>query len=302
MKKFLLNIGAFFAVIWAIDWGVGLVGDYLQHHAKGGEERRFNDLVMNDVHDVLILGSSRARHHYDTPFLSDTLGMDVYNAGYDGNGVVLALGILKMVLNRYRPKFVIFDVEPFFDIYIYDDHNHTQYISNLRPYFREPGILDIFRDVSMEEWLKVHSGMVRYNMRIGSLLMNYKSSQEIDNYGFDPYIGVFVEESGMKQLPELEVDLFKITYVEKLVKLCTSNDIPLIMVASPKYKMGDSSLFEPIVDICAKYEIPFIDYYADNDFINHSDWFNDQYHLNNVGARFFSRRLVDDIFRTLSIN
>ena len=112
MKKYLLHILLFFAFVAVVDVSVGSFGRYLQGHAKGGSTRQFDDLVMKDQHDVLILGSSRARHHYDTPFLSDTLGLDVYNAGYDGNGVVLAVGILKMVLNRYCPKLVIFDVEP----------------------------------------------------------------------------------------------------------------------------------------------------------------------------------------------
>ena len=98
MKKYIVRIILFFAIVVLVDFVVGWAGDYLQTHAKGGDTKAINDLVKKDQHDILILGSSRAHHHYDTPFLSDTLNLDVYNAGYDGNGVILAYGILQMIL------------------------------------------------------------------------------------------------------------------------------------------------------------------------------------------------------------
>ena len=123
MKKFIFNILLFFGIVAVFDICVGFAGDYLQAHAKGGSTKEFNDLVKKDKHDILVLGSSRAHHHYDSPFLSDTLGLDVYNAGYNGNGVVLAYGILEMAIKNYKPKLVIFDVEPAFDINVYSEDN-----------------------------------------------------------------------------------------------------------------------------------------------------------------------------------
>ena len=86
MKSFIIKILLFFAIVAVIDLCVGFIGDYLQAHAKGGITKQTNDLVMTDAHDVIIFGSSRARNHYDAPYLTDSLGLDVYNAGYDGNG------------------------------------------------------------------------------------------------------------------------------------------------------------------------------------------------------------------------
>lgn len=167
MKKFIISILVFFAIVGLIDLGVGAFGGYLQEHSKGGTVRQFNDLVNKDKHDILILGSSRAHHHYDVPFMSDILGLDVYNAGLDGNGVVLADGILEMVLARYTPKVILFDVEPSFDIIVYgNDNNHVRYISNLKPYYKREGVSEIIKEVSMEEWYKVQSGMIRYNTKI----------------------------------------------------------------------------------------------------------------------------------------
>ena len=68
MKKYITNILLFFAIVAMIDLCIGYFGDYLQAHAKGGVTMRINDIAMKDCHDVVVLGSSRAHHHYDTPF------------------------------------------------------------------------------------------------------------------------------------------------------------------------------------------------------------------------------------------
>ena len=183
MKRYLINIVLFFAAVVVCDVGVGFLGDYLQANAKGGATNKINNLVTKDVHDVLIFGSSRARHHYDTPFMSDSLRIDVYNAGYDGNGVILSYGLLKMILERYRPELIICDVEPVFDIYKYaPDNNNKRYLGLLKPYFRDKNIELILRDVSLEDWYKVHSGMMRYNTSILSMILdNFKNNNSLNN-------------------------------------------------------------------------------------------------------------------------
>ena len=294
MKKFILNIILFFAIIVAIDLLVSAAGGYMQGHAKGGDTKRFDDLVEKDEHDILILGSSRAHHHYDTPFLSDTLGMDVYNAGIDGNGVVLAYGILEMVLNRYKPKLVLYDVEPAFDINEYSaDNNHTRYISKLKPYYNEHGIEQIIKDVSIEEWRKVQSGLLRFNTGIITILMDNLIAKENSSQGYAPMNGIMQREINESDQKQSKQDIFKINYIEKLILLCKYYDVPLVMIASPKYGAESVTVFDPIVNLCSQYDIPFWNYYNDVDFMSHKSWFNEPMHLNANGARAFSISIVE---------
>ncbi len=298
MKKFIINILLFFAIVAAIDYGVGILGDYLQTHAKGGGTRVFNDLVMKDTHDVVILGSSRAHHHYDTPFLSDTLGMDIYNAGYDGNGVVLAYGLLELMFERYQPKLIVFDVEPTFDIYVYpNDNNHKRYISSLKPYYRNKTVKALIRDVSDEEWYKVQSGMIRYNSNLVSMAIENVLTRATNQAGYLPlhgkYEGDYISESKVNE--ELEIDSFKLKYVEKMLVSSINQKVPIIMVASPKYGAVSSNRLDPVKEICKKYSVPFIDYYADSIFMQHKEWFKEPMHLNETGAREFSKRVIEII-------
>ena len=289
MKRFLIKFLVFFSIIALIDCAVGVSGKYLQGHAIGGDTRRFDDIVKRESHDILILGSSRAHHHYDTPFLSDTLGLDVFNAGFDGNGVVLAYGILKMAINHYKPKLVLIDIEPAFDLDVYAaDNNHTRYLSYLKAYYDEPGISEIFQDVSMEEWYKVHSGMIRYNNNIINLLADNIVKKDI-NKGYTPLDGIVTPNTDEDVFSEQKkYDYFKINYIEKIIKLCIENHLPLVFVASPKYGMNDSRHLQPAIDMCKRYDIPFWDYYASTTYLEHNDWFKDSMHLNRTGARMFS--------------
>ena len=290
MKRFLVKILLFFSIVAVADVSIGFAGDYLQTHAKGGDTRKTNDLVIKDKHDVVILGSSRACHHYDTPYLTDTLVLDVYNAGYDGNGVVLAYGLLSMMLERYKPQLVVFDVEPAFDIEVYSrDNGHKRYISSLKPYYYRAGAKEVIKDVSEEEWYKCHSGMMRYNTTIISKVFDCIGGGKLNKRGYAPMNGIYTGSKKRKRQSVSDIDDFKLKYLEKLLALAKSKNVPLTVIASPKYGMTNSVELQPVKKLCCRYNVPFFDYYAKPEFMEHKEWFQEPMHLNKVGAREFSK-------------
>lgn len=301
MKSYILKILLFFAIVAGMDVCIGRLGDYLQSHAKSGNAKRINDIVAKDCHDIVILGSSRAHHTYDAPYLSDTLGVDVYNAGYDGNGVVLAYGLLSMILERYDPALVVYDVEPAFDINVYEpDNNNKRYINALKPYYWDVNVARIIKDVSTEEWCKVHVGLMRYNSSLISMAVDNVKSKGKDLKGYEPLDGIYVKETNKKEDEERTLDSFKLAYVEKLILLAQSKQIPIVFIASPKYGMISSESLEPIKDICTKTCVPFLDYYADTAFVQHKELFKEPMHLNKDGARLFSERIIKEITMYIS--
>lgn len=296
MKMYILKIILFFAIVAIVDFGAGCFGDYLQAHAKGGGSKRINDLALKDCHDVVILGSSRAHHHYDAPFLCDTLGLDVYNAGYDGNGIILAYGLLEMMLERYQPRLVLFDVEPTFDIFVYSqDNNNTRYISPLKPYFNHTEVGHLIKDISTEEWYKAHSGLIRYNSNLISMVQDCYQNMKNDPQGYEPLFGCYDSDSERSEYGKGTVDSVKLKYIEKLIQLVQEKNIPIMFVVSPRYGEYSSIEFTPVKDICQKYDVPFLDYYIDAEFMRHKEWFNEPMHLNQTGAREYSRIIASEI-------
>lgn len=57
-----------------------------------------------------------------------------------------------MMVKRYSPKVIIYDVEPSFDINVYaEDGNNTRYIGWLRPYVSDPDVSNIINRVDSDE-------------------------------------------------------------------------------------------------------------------------------------------------------
>ena len=52
--------------------------------------------------DVLIIGSSRARHTFSPSLITDSTGLTAYNAGYDGHGMNYSLSVASHKLLSLR--------------------------------------------------------------------------------------------------------------------------------------------------------------------------------------------------------
>ena len=298
MKKYLFNIVLFFLTIVIIDFCLGKAFDYMSIYAKGGEGKRMRDICVEDCHDVLIMGSSRAHHHYVTSLLSDSLGLDCYNAGYDGNGILLAYGMFKLLTEHYKPRMIIYDVEPVFDINVYPgDNNNTRYLSLQKPFFKNPSVAQIFKDVDENEFYKVHSGMCRHNSTCITTLIDYLTVRSVDgDCGYIPLHGRMLKEPEREQgAGTAKSDMIKLRYLQRFIHETKSNDIKLIMVASPKYGSTKSSSFDIVKSYCKKANVPFLDYYTDSYFMSHKELFKESMHLNDDGARVFTNMMVKHI-------
>lgn len=107
---------------------------YLDLQVKG-ESGRMRYIHNELIADSIIMGSSRALHHYDP----DILG-NYYNVGEDRMGIIFSMGRLQLLKQRRMPHMLIYDVEPDYDLL--QDDNST-YLTNLRPYYHRPGIREI---------------------------------------------------------------------------------------------------------------------------------------------------------------
>lgn len=265
----------------------------MSRNANSGDTKVRNSLLFDKEYDVLVMGSSRAHHHYNDKMISDSLRLKAFNAGEDGNGVILADGLYSLLSQRYTPKLVILDVEPAFDIDVYqDDDNNKRYLSNLKPYFFEACINVIFASYGWQEKVKNFSGLYRYNTDCFNVVKNYLCSASIPEYGFSPSKGVMTEEREIKQIDNVEVDAFKIDYIKKFIVDVKNSGAELILVASPKYGEESSDCFDVVKEICLENSVPFWDYYTDQRF-QKLEYFKEPMHLNDKGAVFFTEEIIN---------
>ena len=290
MKKFLLRIALFFGIVIVFDIGYGLLCDDLLSHAKGGNMKSVDVSAKKQTADVVIMGSSRAHHHYVPAVIERTLGLTSHNAGVDGNGIVLATGLYDMMVKRYTPKIIIYDVTSTFDINVYSqDGNNTRYLGWLRPYFNDPNIREILIRVSSTERYKNFSTMFRYNSKFVDLVKDQFIIGDFTSDGYAPLNGKMKVEPEKNHDKEktASIDTLKLNMIEDFITNVIKTDCKLVFVVSPKYGVRSSSNFNPIKDLCERYGVEFWDYYADPQF-QKLDYFNEPMHLNHQGAQLFS--------------
>lgn len=289
MRKFFINIAIFAATIVAIDFCFGLGMDYLNSHAKGGGVAKRNYISKKSTEEIMLFGSSRMAHHYVPKIIEDSLGMTCYNCGEDGNGIILSYGFLKMILERYTPKMIIYDFEAFD---LYKDDN-MKYISLLKTYCHEPGIMDIITTVSYKDKWKLKSNLYRYNSVGIRTLGSFIAKGKDNNKGYVPLKKVMDYEPDLRVYSELEVDSVKLSMLKSFIEECKKRNIDLVFTLSPRYMGATYGVKYPeIREICIQYDIPFLDYYGDKAISETKGLFQDQTHLNNKGAELFTKELV----------
>lgn len=300
MKKYLLKIVLFFALAAMMDVAFGYVFKYLRSHAKSGVTEKCEYIANRSKDDIIILGSSRAVHHYVPQVIEDSLGMSCYNCGQEGNGVVLAYGRFKMLTSRYKPKLIIYEVTPDFDYGNIDPN--SKYLSYLRPYYDKSEIKNII-SVFDDEYssLKMQSRMYQNTAKILSNIRDLYGT--VDKHkGYAPIYGKMSPYNSKKHtiIDNYEVDSLKLSYMEKLIVEAQSMDVPLIFMVSPRYEDIDYfSACTPAMELCQKHNVTFCNFIDCESVSKTIEYFQDNGHLNNQGAVKYSSIVIEAIRNSL---
>ncbi len=292
MKKFIRNILVFFAALVLVDVVCGKAFQYMNDHSKGGGIKSRHYVCKESNEDVLVFGSSRAKHHYVPDVIEDSLGMTCYNTGEDGNGIILSYGFLKMVTARYQPKLIIYDVSGFD---IYEDDN-MKYLDLMKPFYKEPGIDSIFWSVNPKSRIMMMSNLYRYNTTCLRVIGNYVHPQNNYPKGYLALTKTMDYEPEIKAEEPQAVDTLKMYYFRKFLQLADAKGIKVICCVSPSYKANpESRYYDPVKQLCREMNVLFWDYSADAELSQEKMYFQDRTHMNHVGASLFATKLIRDI-------
>lgn len=293
MKKIIYCLIVFFVAVAVVDVLFGMACRYLNSNAKGGDTANHHYITMTQTEPVIIMGSSRAIHHYKPNIMEDSLGLGVYNCGLDGNGILFQYGRLELLLERYRPKIIIYDVYPIFDIYGSDV---VRDLGWLRRWYGHESLDSLFVDISPSEKYKLKSNLYRYNGSFIQMISdNINPIQTVTYKGYKPLYGIVDYEPDSDDDPVVEWNPLKLMYFRKFIDLCSRNDIKLVVVYSPNLGKKESTSFNCLTELCKTYDIPVIDYYGGGEFNDSTKFFKDATHLNDEGAEAFTRSIIRHI-------
>lgn len=292
MKSFIIKLFIFSVLTILLDYSIGIASNYLQNNSKGGTTGKDNYIKNTLNEDIVIMGSSRAQHHYIPEIISDSLNKSVYNAGMDGKGIILNYGLLLEVLKRHKPETIIYELTPSFD---WRNGDNTRYLPHLRLAYELSGIDSIFWDVDYTERFKMLSRSYRVNSLVPHLIYDNIHPQKDNNNGYVPNYGVYKGPNKYKKDYSIQkevIDSLKIKYINKLIDLCKKENIKLIFSISPA--LYDTEYYEYGRKIADINKLQLIDSYTSDQFEDYSIY-QDENHLNDKGAQIYTKWIISKI-------
>src|SRR5690606_15132173 len=224
------------------DRAVGSFLSYLYFRQDSGVLYRSTFAIERTQADLMIFGSSKAVHGYDSRIFSERLKMETYNAGCEGHDILYHYAVLKCNLERgHVPKVVILDIHE--GEFIRREASYDR-LSILLPYYeRHPEIRDIIEMRSPYEKVKLLSKIYPYNSIIFSIIvgnLEINKERNSDIFGFIPLSRVW-DDTIRYALGngELEVDSMKLKAYENFIRDCKAHGIKLLIVSSPYFEKRD---------------------------------------------------------------
>ena len=294
MKKFIFKIIIIFTIVAIFDYFFGVVMGHVVNNINVGGQGRDNYICNVAEEDILVFGSSRAVHHYNSTILEDSLGMSCYNCGEEANGFILSYGRLLMALERHCPKVIIQDITAEFDLHKNDNH---KYLGWLKTRYERAGVSEIFDAIDKTESYKMKSQMYRYNSKFLQNIFVYLTSVSTD-MGIKGYRPINEPFDSMKIVKtekpdDKEIDSLKIEFIHRYLELAQNSKI--YFVVSPIWYGMDSEEIAPIAQICKERNIPLFDFSNNPKYVHNDEYFKDGTHLNAFGADEFTKDLIKEI-------
>ena len=299
IKKIVIGVLGFCLLLVVVDWAVGTWSEKMYYKSKYGIFHRQIYCLTESQDELMILGSSRAAHHYVPQIFEDSLGMSCYNAGSDGMCIYYHYGILASRIQREcPPKIVILEVIGM-DAEVSQSATFSldAALDRYAPHYGEFSEIDsMFALNGWKEKVKLLSKTYKYNSKlVQTIKCNYIPWPE--DRGYEALNGVMKISDGEKAADVLapssvqpNIEERKIEYLQKFIDDCKENNIQLIMCYSPYYGQSVPKSIRIIEEMAKKNNVPFLNYGDDVRFLK-PEYFQDASHLNDTGAREYSKEI-----------
>jgi hypothetical protein len=298
--RFLLKLFWVMAGFILLDKGIGGLLQHFYFNIKHGEQARTGFAIDSCRAETVILGSSRAAHHYVSPVIGQILNSSCYNAGKDKQRLPYCLAMLKMMYRRYSPRRIILDLNP---TAFEKNENGLEELSVLLPYYQtHPEIRSILNKRNRFEWIKTWSRLYCYNSLPLKIIFN-NLSVERDAREKDGYVPLVIHKELIPARPEalpasLPLDSNLVNCFEAAIELAKIHHTEIVVVISPiYYKLPENLVtIQKARSLCYACHIPFLDFSQSRPFIDNGPaCYLDMGHLNDSSALLFSRMLADSL-------
>ncbi len=302
-RKFTIRLVVFLFIIFAFDLMMGNVLEFLFFKQKTGPNYQIIESITTNSADLVVLGNSRAQHHYNPKIISNKTGFSCVNSGLNGGyGIYLPAFQIEEMANHYSPKLIIVEVDP--NGLGYWKGNYDR-LSVLMPFIdRYPKAYDYIMLRDNYQKIKLFSKSYKYNSLVYNELMyslffnkfaHVKSF--IPNYKIMTQKDSIVKEELTNISNSIGLDINMENILLHLISFSKENKIKLVFVNSPIYNNTAKDKYsfagKKTIQILKDNNICFWDYSNDTTFLNKYYLFSDRLHLNDKGAELYSNMIAD---------
>jgi hypothetical protein len=302
-RKFTIRLVVFLLIIVAADIIIGNILEFMFYKQKTGPNFQIIESITTNRADLVILGNSRAQHHYNPNIISDKTQFSCINSGLNGGyGIYLPAFQVYEIANNYKPKTIIVEIDP--NALSYSKLNYYL-IRVLLPYVdRYPNAYEYLKLRDNYQKIKLLSKAYKYNSLVYDMIMYNLFSNNFNRVkSFIPISKSLSQKDSIAKLnkirnlstPTMDVNMELI--LQKLIHISKVKNIKLIFVNSPIYNnvVNDNYWFagKKAIQIMNDNNISFWDYSNDSTFFNKYYLFSDRLHLNDKGAELFSNIIAE---------
>lgn len=300
-KKFGLSIIIVLIFVSVVDVIVGKTMDSMLPLISNQGDTGKTYFSLNEVNTpVVIVGSSRAAHHYVSQMIEDSCDMQVYNVARDGCFFTYNYCVINSILDRYSPKIIIWEND--FN-YLYQGVEDP--LEDLYPYYsKNKWITGVINEECLwKERVRLSSNLYLYNSCVHRILMRYISRNSFVDGTQKGYLPLMPKA----QLQPLELTHEKETHhqlcqkkmerVRATLIRASENHVKLVIVDSPKYKIcnQNNSSTKMMHKICDECGALFLDNSQLPEILSHVEYFNDAVHMNDDGAKIYTNIFISQI-------
>ncbi len=293
MKKFLLNVAGFTAILFCI---AAVADCYQSRQLRQSKDRLYAgwNNIYNDTtaYDLVINGSSRAWVQYDPHILDSVLHINSYNLGIDGSCINRQVVKYHKYCERHgQPHYLIQNID-WFTLDVRTGYERNQFF----PYFFSDRKL--MREMDRYEHFSFFEKYIPYYRYIGMKPSPYIEEITKGYRGRD-YTWDGTEFEKQDNNP-LSADTDMIHLFSSFLSEQKAAGTQVLLVYSPAYH-GIMDIF-PEADrmyflfdsIVALYDIPILNY-LEEPLCYDTAYFYNAMHLNRTGAELFTTQLAHDI-------
>jgi hypothetical protein len=309
-RRFFGKLLTFCFVIGALDLGVGIVLDHLYQGTQGGGVGVINR-ALKQRQEVVVIGDSRAHHHFDPAVLGQETGLGVYNAGVDGQSLLFFYALEQLIVTEYSPKLILLHLGP-------GDLRGRQEaldrLSVLLPHAHHPEIRALLMQRSPYENIKLLSRIYPYNSMIAGLLA--AAVLPVPSSDYNGYVALrgsdmpatlsavatadpYEAEQGPASRHDDRQDIFLRT-LRRFITSARVRGIATVICVSPRW--GEQPLDRPVRQLIDAEKAQYIEItQVTHPVFRDPMLFKDPSHLNERGARVFSQILGEELRKRLAL-